>query len=235
MSSNVASGPHDPANLKPVYVFEAPVRVWHWVHTFSFLVLAATGYLIANPLSSVGGEASDHFFMGNIRLIHFISAYVFAIGFVVRIYWALVGNRYAREMFYLPLWRAEWWENLWYEIRFYTFFERRQHKTPGHNALAQTGMFFLNTLMTIFMIVTGFALYGEGLGAGSWADTWFGWVIPMLGGGEATHNWHGMAMWIMFAFMFIHIYMAIRADMVGRQSSVSAIISGWRLFKDDQP
>ena len=235
MTSNVASGPHDPANLKPVYVFEAPVRIWHWLHTISFLVLAATGYLIANPLSSVGGEASDHFFMGNIRLIHFIAAYVFAIGFAVRIYWAFVGNRYAREMFYLPLWKSEWWKNLWYEIRFYTFLERKQHKTPGHNALAQSGMFFMNTLMTVFMIVTGFALYGEGLGAGSWADTWFGWVIPLLGGGEATHNWHGMAMWIMLAFIFIHIYMAVRADMVGRQSSVSAIISGWRLFKDDQP
>ena len=105
MTSNVASGPHDPANLKPVYVFEAPVRIWHWLHTISFLVLAATGYLIANPLSSVGGEASDHFFMGNIRLIHFIAAYVFAIGFAVRIYWAFVGNRYSREMFYLPLWQ----------------------------------------------------------------------------------------------------------------------------------
>jgi Ni/Fe-hydrogenase 1 B-type cytochrome subunit len=183
----------------------------------------------------VGGEASDHFFMGNIRLIHFIAAYVFAIGFAVRIYWALVGNRYAREIFYLPLWKSEWWNNLWYEIRFYLFLERKQRKTLGHNALAQAGMFFLNTLMTLFMIITGFALYGEGLGAGSWADTWFGWIIPMLGGGEATHNWHNMGMWIMLTFIVIHIYMAVRADMVGRQSSVSAIISGWRLFKDDQP
>jgi Ni/Fe-hydrogenase 1 B-type cytochrome subunit len=57
----------------------------------------------------------------------------------------------------------------------------------------------------------------------------------LLGGGEATHNWHTMGMWIMLTFIIIHIYMAVRADMVGRQSSVSAIISGWRLFKDDQP
>ena len=94
MNSNVASGAHDAANQKAVYVFEAPVRLWHWLHTFSFLTLAVTGYLIANPLPSLAGEASDHFLMGNIRLIHFISAYVFAIGFAVRIYWALVGNRY---------------------------------------------------------------------------------------------------------------------------------------------
>ncbi len=235
MTSNVASGPHDLTNLKPVYVFEAPVRLWHWLHTLSFLVLAATGYLIANPLPSVGGEASDHFLMGNIRLIHFIAGYVFAIGFAVRIYWALVGNRYAREIFYLPLGRKDWWQNLLYELRFYLFLTREQRKTLGHNPLAQTAMFFLNTLMTLFLIITGFALYGEGLGSGSWADIVFGWITPILGGSEATHNWHNMAMWIMLAFVIIHIYMAVRADIVGRASSFSTIINGWRLFKDDQP
>lgn len=235
MTSNVASGPHDLANLKPVYVFEAPVRLWHWLHTLSFLVLAATGYLIANPLPAVGGEASDHFLMGNIRLIHFISGYVFAIGFAVRIYWALVGNQYAREIFYLPLGRKDWWQQMLYELRFYLLLTREQRKTLGHNPLAQTAMFFLNTLMTLFLIITGFALYGEGLGRGSWADTAFGWITPILGGSEATHNWHNMAMWIMLTFVIIHVYMAVRADIVGRMSSVSTIINGWRLFKDDQP
>jgi Ni/Fe-hydrogenase 1 B-type cytochrome subunit len=235
MNINVATGPHDAANQKAVYVFEVPVRIWHWLHTFSFLALAVTGYLIANPLPSLAGEASDHFLMGDIRLIHFISGYVFAIGFTVRIYWALVGNRYAREIFYLPLWRSEWWKSLLYEIRFYLFLERKQHKTLGHNPLAQTAMFFLNTLMTLFIILTGFALYGEGLGGGSWADKGFGWVIPLLGGSEATHNWHNMTMWIMVTFVIIHSYMAARADIIGRASSVSTIIGGWRLFKDDQP
>ena len=94
---------HDPAYQKPIYVYEAPLRVWHWVHTISFIVLAVTGYLIVYPLPSIGGEASDHFMMGNIRLIHFIAGYVFAIGFVVRIYWAIVGNHYAREIFIRPI------------------------------------------------------------------------------------------------------------------------------------
>jgi len=235
MNSNVASGPHDPAHQKAVYVFEAPVRLWHWLHTFSFLALAVTGYLIANPLPSLAGEASDHFLMGNIRLIHFIAAYVFAIGFAVRIYWALVGNRYAREIFYLPFWRIQWWKDLLYELGFYLFLIRKQHKTLGHNPLAQTAMFFLNTLMTFFMIGTGFALYGEGLGEGSWADRGFGWIIPLMGGGQATRNWHVMGMWIMVTFVIIHIYMAVRADIISRESSVSTMIGGWRMFKDDQP
>jgi Ni/Fe-hydrogenase 1 B-type cytochrome subunit len=233
MNSNVASGPRDPVRQQAVYVFEAPVRLWHWLHTFSFLILAVTGYLIAHPLPSPIGEPSDHFVMGNLRLIHFISAYVFAIGFAVRIYWAFVGNKYSREIFYLPIWKAKWWKELLFEVKFYLFLTKDKDSTLGHNPLAQTAMFFLNTLFTFFMIGTGFALYGQGLGDGSWADRMFGWIIPLLGGGQAVRNWHILGMWIMLMFAIIHMYMAARADIMGRKSSVSAMIGGWRLFRDE--
>jgi Ni/Fe-hydrogenase 1 B-type cytochrome subunit len=39
-------------------------------------------------------------------------------------------------------------------------------------------------------------------------------------------------MWLFIAFAVIHIYMAIRADVMSRQSSISAIVSGWRLYRD---
>lgn len=233
MNSNVVSGPGGPVRQEAVYVFEAPVRTWHWVHTFSFMTLAVTGYLIGHPLPSPIGEASDHFLMGNLRLIHFIAAYFFAIGFAVRIYWAFVGNEYSREMFYLPVWKGEWWRGLVHQVKFYTFLTRKRHRTMGHNPLAQGAMFFMNTLGTLFMIGTGFALYSQGLGTGSWADRMFGWIIPLLGGGQAVRNWHLMVMWIMIVFVIFHIYMSVRADIIGRKSSVSAIISGWRLFRDE--
>ncbi|HHH38540.1 MAG TPA: Ni/Fe-hydrogenase, b-type cytochrome subunit [Sedimenticola sp.] len=226
---------HDCKYLKAVYVFEAPVRLWHWLHTFSFLTLALTGYFIANPLPTLSGEASAHFLMGNIRLTHFIAAWVFTIGFLIRIYWAIVGNCFARQLFILPIWDRKWWRELWYEIRFYEFLTREQHKTLGHNPLAQSAMFLFNTLGTIFMIGTGFALYSQGLGDGSWADRLFGWVIPLMGGGEAVHNWHNLGMWLMLVFVIIHVYMAVRADIISRESSVSTIIGGWRMFKDDCP
>ena len=38
-----------------VYVYELPVRLWHSVNALAIVVLAITGYLIANPLASVGG------------------------------------------------------------------------------------------------------------------------------------------------------------------------------------
>ena len=217
---------------KAVYVFEAPVRIWHWLHALSIVVLCITGYLIANPLPSIGGEANDHFIMGNLRMIHFIAGYVFAIGFAVRLYWAFVGNEYSRELFYLPVWRGSWWRDLWEEIKYYSFMRRDPPESLAHNALAQAAMWFFNVVLGLFLIFTGFALYSEGLGLGSWADTWFGWVIPLMGDSQTVRMWHIFAMWLLIAFVIIHVYMAIRADIMGRQSSVSAIISGWRTFRD---
>jgi Ni/Fe-hydrogenase 1 B-type cytochrome subunit len=223
-----------PGELAPIYVFEAPVRIWHWLHTLSFVVLAVTGYLIAHPLRSVTGEASVNFVMGNIRLVHFIAAYVFAVGFAVRIYWALVGNCHAREVFLPTFWRAEWWRWLWWEIRYYaTFGTEERWVTVGHNPLAQVAMFLFNTLGTLFMIGTGFALYAQGLGEGSWADLAFGWIIPLLGGSEAVRSWHLFGMWLMLVFAIVHIYMAIRSDVVSHESSVSTMVSGWRMFHCD--
>ena len=54
---------------QPIYVYELPVRLWHSLNALLLVVLIATGDLIADPLASVTGEASDHFVMGYIRKI----------------------------------------------------------------------------------------------------------------------------------------------------------------------
>lgn len=231
MQGSAASSVVRPEDRQAVYVFEAPVRIWHWVHGLSIVVLAVTGYLIANPLPSVGGEASEHFMMGNLRMIHFVAGYVFGIGFAVRIYWAIVGNSHSRELFYLPVWRGEWWRNFWEELKFYLFLRDDAPPITGHNPIAQTAYLVFNVFLTLFMIVTGFALYGEGLGLGSWADSWFGWVFLWLGDAQNVRMWHVLGMWLFIVFVILHLYMAIRADIMTRQSSVSAILSGWRTYR----
>ena len=72
------------ASRGPIYVYEGPVRLWHWINTLAIVVLAVTGYVIANPLPSVSGEASEHFVMGYIRFAHFSAAYIFVVGFLGR-------------------------------------------------------------------------------------------------------------------------------------------------------
>jgi len=219
----------------PIYVFPLPVRLWHWLHALSITTLIITGYLIAVPMTTLSGEASDHFLMGTIRFVHFVAAFVFAIGLVVRAYLAIVGSRYTRGLFAPPIWTRVYWQRFWHELKFYTFMTRKTGKAVGHNPLAQFFMWLTNVLVGFFMICTGFALYSQGLGADSWADKMFGWVFVLVPSSQTVKMWHLMGMWIMLFFVIVHIYMAIRADFASRQNGVSAMIDGWRTFKDDGP
>ncbi|MGL4409377.1 MAG: Ni/Fe-hydrogenase, b-type cytochrome subunit [Zoogloea sp.] len=219
--------------VKAVYVYEAPLRLWHWINALAITLLGITGYLIASPLPTVPGEASDHYLMGTIRLIHFSSAYVFAIGFLGRIYWAFVGNHHARQIFLLPLTNATWWGEIIHEIKWYLFLVKEPKKYVGHNPLAQLMMFLFFTIGAVYMICTGFALYGEGQGIDSLTYRLFGWVISAVGGNsQQVHSWHHMGLWVTLIFVIVHVYAAIREDIMSRQSMISTMISGWRMFKD---
>jgi Ni/Fe-hydrogenase 1 B-type cytochrome subunit len=91
------------------------------------------------------------------------------------------------------------------------------------------------TVGGIAMVFTGFALYAEQTGLGSWQDQLFGWLIPLAGQSQDVRLWHHWGMWIIVCFVMIHVYVAIREDIVSRQSLISTMVSGWRMFKDDRP
>jgi Ni/Fe-hydrogenase 1 B-type cytochrome subunit len=216
----------------PVYVYELPVRLWHTVNALCIVVLAVTGYLIGSPPATTPGEASENFLMGYIRFAHFAAAYVFAVAFLGRLYWAFAGNAYARELFVLPFADRTWWCGLLHELRWFLFLEKAPHKHLGHNPLAQLAMFVMFTLSSAFMIVTGFALYSEGAGKDSWQDALFGWVIAWLGQSQDVHTWHHLVAWVIVWFIIAHVYVAIREDRLSRQSMLKTITTGWRSFKD---
>jgi Ni/Fe-hydrogenase 1 B-type cytochrome subunit len=219
----------------PIYVFNAGIRAWHWIHAIALVVLMTTGYFIANPLPSMTGEASDYFVMGYMRMAHFIAGYTFAIGLATRTYIAIVGNEWSRELFVVPFWKAEWWKRVVHEIKFYLFLTRKMSKNPGHNPLAQVFMWLINVILATFMVCTGFALYSQGTGAGSWADRVFGWVFVIEPSSQTVRMWHLMGMWVTLLFVIVHIYMVFRAEFMSRQNGISVMINGWRTFKDDGP
>lgn len=218
--------------LKSMYVYEAPVRLWHWVNALCIVVLAVTGYLIGSPPPSTPGEAYDTFLFGYVRFLHFAAAYVFAVAFLGRLYWALVGNDHARELFTLPLFTAAYWREFGAMLKWYAFLRPYPNRYVGHNPLARLAMFFGVFVLGLFMLATGFALYGEGAGEGHWAHTLFSsWVIPLFGQSQDVHTWHHLGMWGIVLFVMVHVYAAIREDIMGRQSMLSTMISGYRMFK----
>lgn len=217
-----------------VYVWEAPVRLWHWVMMFAMFVLVGTGFLIGVPPPSVGGEATFTFWFGYIRFLHFAAGYIFAITLVLRIYWAFVGNKYAREIFVVPvsLFTAKLWKGLVNDVLFYLFLTRDGGRYEGHNPLAAIAMFFMYLLGSLWMILSGFALYGEGTGMDSWQFRFFtSWLQPLVGDSQALHTWHRVGMWYLILFSMVHMYMVVRQDVFSKETIISTMINGWRVPK----
>jgi Ni/Fe-hydrogenase 1 B-type cytochrome subunit len=57
-------------------------------------------------------------------------------------------------------------------------------------------------------------------------------VIPLFGQSQDVHSFHRLGLWAMLVFVIVHVYAAIREDIMGRQSIVSTMVSGHRTFKE---
>jgi len=212
-----------------IYVYEAPVRLWHWINATAIIALFVTGYLIGSPLPTLSGEPSAHYLFGTIRFIHFASGQIMAVGILFRLYWSFVGNYFSREIIRPPFFSRKFWRGVWLETLCYARAEHSPRKYIGHNPLAIISMHVMFMWTALFMIATGFALYGEGEGAG-WIHTIFtGPIVRLFGNNSmAVHTWHHFGMWAMVIFVLVHIYAAVREDMLSREAIITSMISGWR-------
>jgi Ni/Fe-hydrogenase 1 B-type cytochrome subunit len=220
--------------ITPTYVWELPVRIWHWVMAACMVVLVATGYLIGSPLPSTGGEAIEHFGFGYIRFAHFAAGLIFAVVFAWRVIWAFFGNIYSRELFLVPLkmLTAPFWRGFYDQVMHYLFIKKEVRPWMGHNPLAMSAMGFMYALGSLFMILTGMALYGEGMGQNSWIFKAFSsWVLPLLGYSQNVHTLHHLGMWLLIVFTIAHLYMVIREDICSGETVISTMINGWRVAK----
>ncbi|MFZ5626893.1 MAG: cytochrome b/b6 domain-containing protein, partial [Bacillota bacterium] len=81
---------------KAIYVWEWPVRFYHWLNVFLIITLFLTGLYIGFPkYRPAGTEAYSFFLMGKARYWHGWAAWLFIANFLFRFYWAFVGNEYA--------------------------------------------------------------------------------------------------------------------------------------------
>ncbi|CAK0746090.1 hydrogenase 1 cytochrome b subunit [uncultured Gammaproteobacteria bacterium] len=213
-----------------IYVHEAPVRLWHWLNAACIVILVVTGYLIGVPLPSTTGEPSEWYIMGYIRFAHFAASYIFTVGITFRFFWATIGNYYSRDMFYFPVWRRSWTNNFMRDLRWKLLLTDQVPCGAGHSPITRVAMVGLFLLPSLFMIVTGFALYSEATGRDSWEHHFFGWIVEFWRNTQDIHTLHRLGMWVMLVFTVIHIYMVVRDDILSGHSVIGTMFSGWRFF-----
>src|SRR5512139_828216 len=147
-----------PTEIVRVYVWEAPVRITHWLIALSIVVLSATGFYIGRPFVTVPGPAGQSFLMGWMKVIHGYTAYVFTVAVIVRIIWMFTGNKYSHWDKFIPV-RRERRRSLWPTLKFYLFALRKPPGFVGHNPLA--GITYTIVFGLYFVaILTGLMLRG---------------------------------------------------------------------------
>lgn len=217
---------------KLVYVWQLPVRFYHWTNALCILVLCVTGILIGNPPAiASSAEASFGYWFGIVRFIHFVAAFVFFFNFVMRLYWGFVGNKYAKWDNFILLKRKQWKEVKDVLKTDILQLENKPLESVGHNALASLSYFF-TFIAFLIQSLTGFTLYAAM--SESWFPKLFAWIGPLLGGDLATRQVHHVFMWLFIIFAIIHIYLVFFHDYVERRGVTSSIIGGWKFIEEEE-
>jgi Ni/Fe-hydrogenase 1 B-type cytochrome subunit len=213
---------------KKIYVWEAPVRITHWLNVLCLLVLAATGVYIYHPF--ITGTESAQYIMGWDRFIHFTAAYVFVVNIAVRIYWSFAGNRYASWKAFFPF-SAERSEKMLKNILFYSLVIKKPASEPGHTPLA--GFTYLMIfLLYVLQALTGFALFSLYQPTGIMHAA-FGWWFSLFSI-PSTRLIHHMIMWLLFYFVIIHIYIALFLGKVEKNGLLGSIFDGYKFMESNK-
>jgi Ni/Fe-hydrogenase 1 B-type cytochrome subunit len=217
--------------LREVYVWEMPVRIYHWVNMLSIVILCITGYIIGNPPAFLRGtEASLNYWFGTVRFIHFVSAFVFFFNFIFRLYWGFTGNEFARWYNYIPLKRCQWKEILDVIRVDVLQLTHKKIDSIGHNSLASL-VYFVTFLLFLAQCLTGFGMYAAM--SKSVLPKLFAWVVPLLGGDIHVRQIHHVLMWGFILFAIVHVYLVFYHDYIERRGVTSSMIGGWKFIEED--
>lgn len=219
-----------PLPYRRVYVWELPVRIFHWLNALGILLLFGTGYLIGNPQAFFHSEEPyQQYWFGWIRFIHFASAYVVFFNFLFRVYWGFVGNQFARWSNFVPV-NKEQFLDLWETVRIDILqLKLKGRISIGHNYLASLTYIAL-FLILLFQVGSGFGLYASMSGA--YLPQLFTWIVPLMGGDANVRQWHHIFMWVFSVFTVIHVYLVFYHDYFEGRGDMSSMLGGWKFEKD---
>jgi len=212
-----------------VYLWHWPLRAMHWFAAVSIFFLVVTGLYIGRPYFVTGGPSG--FTVQYMRLTHFVFAAVLVTTAIIRLYWLFAGNRFERWNALFPV-RGRDLKNMVQVVKYYLLIhpERGPHYL-GHNPMQQFSYTF--TYVVAFLLtITGFIMFGEANPTGTIATLTL-WMAPYFGGIQMVRVIHHVATWWFPMFIILHVYLAIRSEVVEKQGNMSAIVSGGRFVPVD--
>lgn len=211
-----------------VYVWQYPIRLFHWGLVLSIAVLAFTGYYIHDPF--IVGQVNYPFMMGWFRFVHEAFGMIFIALFLMRLYLFFGGNRWTRWGQYVPL-RAAQFKEMWEVMKFYAFIRPTPISKIGHNAIAAFSYVGVYALVLV-EIVTGLVMY-DWLRQTPLLHPLIGW-IPRLISFPDLRLIHFLVMFVFISFGVFHVHLCMLISREEKRGLMDSIFIGYKVVPVDE-
>lgn len=207
-----------------IEMWPVALRWQHWINMLLIIIMTITGYFIMDPFFGPSNAHDAGMLMGWNRLIHFVAAFAWIALSIWRL--AIMVFAQTRQMKWRALWPVRSQDDLklmWEQTKYYLLLTNEPPPRVGHNGLQQTAYTGIYALCMV-QIYSGLALFGLAK-----QESWF-WRLM-----AAPVEWigvpyfrlvHALIMFIIWAFVILHVYLVFRADATERHGGLSAMING---------
>ena len=208
--------------MRPVYVWQWPVRLIHWTMVGTLPTLAFTGLYIARPF--FGGTLA----MAWVRNIHLLAGFAFSLAILARLVWMFLGNQYARWNQIVPTTRQRIF-GVYRQVKFYLWPVGPVPEYVGHNPLAGLSYIAWYSLALLIMF-SGLVLHGIDARVTS-PLRFLGELAWLFGGPQLLRVIHHALMWLSFLFVAMHVYIVTFIARTEKNGIVDSMITGWKLVE----
>jgi Ni/Fe-hydrogenase b-type cytochrome subunit len=204
-----------------VYEHPLPVRVCHWLNTFSLFIMMGSGLQIFRAFPSFGPKIPQHNliiwpkslalggWLGGALQWHLTFMWIYMATGVIYLAYQLFSGHY-RQVLFVP----RDIPGIWPMVRHYFFFGPKPPATEAYNSLqkqAYTGALVLGVLS----VLTGLVI---------WKPVQFSWLGWFMGSFHYARIWHFAILWAFVAFIFGHLVMVV----LHGWNNFASMLTGWK-------
>jgi thiosulfate reductase cytochrome b subunit len=206
--------PHAPVGTRKVYMYAVYERFWHWLQTFTIVLLLFTGLVIHRP--DIFGWLSFRYMV----TLHNILAAILVINAALSLFYHLVSGEIQQFIprpygfFDQAIVQAKYYIQGIFKGAPHPFEKSTQRKM---NPLQQITYFGILNVLLPLQIVTGALMWG----VQRWPE-----IAGLLGGLPFLAPFHSLVAWTFGAFIVAHVYLTTT---VGHEplAGIKAMMHGW--------
>lgn len=209
---------HQPA-VKRVYMYAVYERFWHWLQTFTIVLLLFTGLIIHRP------DLFSLFGFPQIVLVHNVLAAILVLNAALSLFYHLVSGEIRQ---YIPR-PYGFFDQAIEQSKFYLkgIFSGAPHpfeKTPQRklNPLQQLTYFGILNVLLPLQVLTGALMWGVQA---------FPQIANLFGGLPFLAPFHSLIAWLFASFIVAHVYLTTTAGHAPL-AGIKAMMLGWDEVED---